>query len=97
MAYEKVNWKNGETKLSANNLKKMDEGIKEVNIAGIINIFAGENAPNGWLVCDGSEISRTDYSDLFGVIGELYGVGDGTTTFNLPDFESENTIYIIKY
>lgn len=43
-------------------------------------------APSGYLICDGSAVSRTTYSALFGVIGTIYGVGDGSTTFNLPDF-----------
>lgn len=42
-------------------------------------------APEGWLLCDGSEVSRTDYSELFHVIGESYGAGDGETTFTLPN------------
>ena len=40
--------------------------------------------PNGYLVCDGSEISRTEYPELFDIIGTSYGAGNGTTTFNLP-------------
>lgn len=44
-----------------------------------------QNLPEGWLLCDGSAVSRTDYSELFAVIGTLYGEGDGSTTFNLPD------------
>jgi microcystin-dependent protein len=40
---------------------------------------------SGWLKCDGRAISRSDYSDLFGVIGVSFGVGDGSNTFNLPD------------
>lgn len=43
------------------------------------------NIPEGCLVCDGSDVSRTDYSELFAVIGTTYGEGDGSTTFNLPD------------
>lgn len=42
--------------------------------------------PEGWLVCDGSAVSRTTYAELFDVIGTTYGVGDGTTTFNLPNY-----------
>ena len=41
--------------------------------------------PAGWLLCDGREVSRTNFAALFGAIGETYGVGDTTTTFNLPD------------
>ena len=47
--------------------------------------FAGSQAPAGFLVCNGGEISRTTYSALFAVIGTTYGSGDGSTTFNLPD------------
>lgn len=47
--------------------------------------FRGDTAPTGFLVEDGSAVSRTTYSDLFGVIGTKYGSGNGTTTFNLPD------------
>ena len=43
------------------------------------------NIPEGCLICDGSDVSRTDYSELFAVIGTTYGSGDGNTTFNLPD------------
>lgn len=47
--------------------------------------FAGSQAPTGFLVCNGGEISRTTYSALFAVIGTTYGSGDGSTTFNLPN------------
>lgn len=46
--------------------------------------FAGTSAPTGFLLCDGSAVSRTTYADLYGVIGTTYGSGDGSTTFNLP-------------
>lgn len=42
--------------------------------------------PDGWLLCNGSTVSRTEFADLFAVIGTLNGSGDGTTTFNLPDY-----------
>jgi len=44
-------------------------------------------APAGFLLCDGSAVSRVVYPDLFGVIGTTYGAGDGSSTFNLPDFQ----------
>lgn len=53
--------------------------------AGTLTAFAGATPPSGWLICDGSAISRTTYSTLFGVVGTTYGAGDGSTTFNLPD------------
>jgi len=54
--------------------------------AGMVMLWTTGSAPTGWLLCDGSEVSRTTYSDLFAVIGTTYGAGDGSTTFNLPDF-----------
>lgn len=53
--------------------------------AGIVMPFAGSTAPQGYLLCDGSAVSRTDYADLFTAIGTTYGAGDGETTFNVPD------------
>ena len=47
--------------------------------------YAGSSAPAGFLLCDGSAVSRTTYAALFATIGTIYGVGDGSTTFNLPD------------
>lgn len=52
---------------------------------GIVSAFAGSTAPEGWLFCDGSAISREAYDALYAVIGSTYGDGDGSTTFNLPD------------
>jgi len=55
---------------------------------GTIAPFAGAeiSLPTGWLLCDGQEVSRTTFAALFNVIGETYGAGNGSTTFNLPDF-----------
>lgn len=54
-------------------------------IIGSIHLYGGNVAPDGFLICDGSAISRSDYSELFAVIGTIYGEGDGVTTFNIPD------------
>jgi hypothetical protein len=53
---------------------------------GTVFAFAGTAAPNGWLLCDGSAVSRTVYSQLYSVVANSNGSGDGTTTFNVPDF-----------
>ena len=53
--------------------------------AGVLVPFAGITAPDGWLLCDGSAISRTTYADLYAVISTMYGAGNGSSTFNLPD------------
>ena len=52
---------------------------------GVVQAFAGSATPQGWLLCDGSAVSRTDYAALFAVIGTTYGAGDRSTTFNLPN------------
>lgn len=51
--------------------------------------LARQTAPEGWLKANGSAISRTQYADLFAAIGIVYGKGDGSTTFNLPDLRGE--------
>jgi len=56
---------------------------------GSVNTFAMVTAPEGWLGCDGSAVSRSTYSLLYSAIGTTYGVGDGSTTFNLPDLRGE--------
>ena len=50
------------------------------------------SAPTGWLMCDGTAVSRTTYSALFTAISTTYGVGDGSTTFNLPDMQGRVAI-----
>lgn len=54
--------------------------------SGVVFPFAGTSAPYGYLVCDGSAISRSEYSALFATLGTSHGQGDGSTTFNLPDY-----------
>lgn len=56
---------------------------------GAIFPFGGTDIPISFLLCDGSAVSRTDYEDLFNVIGTAFGTGDGSTTFNLPDLRGE--------
>jgi microcystin-dependent protein len=53
--------------------------------SGMLTMTAASVAPSGWMLCNGTAISRTTYADLFTAIGTTYGVGDGTTTFNIPD------------
>jgi microcystin-dependent protein len=60
--------------------------------SGTVAPFAGATAPDGWLLCDGSAVSRTTYSTLFGVLGTTYGLGDGVSTFNLPDARGRTLI-----
>ena len=62
-----------------------------VPLGTIVN-WPSSSLPVGWLKCDGSAISRTDYSSLFAVIGTTFGEGDGSTTFNLPNITDKNIL-----
>jgi microcystin-dependent protein len=53
--------------------------------SGIVCPYAGTAAPSGWLLCYGQAVSRTTYAGLFATLSTTYGVGDGATTFNIPD------------
>jgi hypothetical protein len=57
--------------------------------AGFILPFAGNTAPTGWLKANGQLVSRTTYAGLFAAIGTIYGAGNGSTTFALPDLRGE--------
>ena len=61
--------------------------LVSTTMAGMIQMFGGSTAPEGWLLCDGSAVSRTTYERLFAVIGTTYGTGNGSTTFNLPNLQ----------
>ena len=56
---------------------------------GTIKPWGKATAPAGYLLCDGSAVSRTTYADLFTVIGTTYGTGDNSTTFNVPDLQGK--------
>lgn len=58
-------------------------------VAGTVAHFAASTAPAGWLKCNGALISRTAYAALFAAVGTTYGVGDGATTFAVPDLRGE--------
>lgn len=72
-----------------------DEPVESVDVVGNVVMcpvgavipFAGSTAPDGWLLCDGSAVSRSDYARLYAVISTTYGTGDGSTTFNVPDMQ----------
>lgn len=53
--------------------------------SGVIMPFGGTVVPQGWLLCDGTTVSRSSFRDLFNVIGTAYGEGDGASTFHVPD------------
>lgn len=61
-------------------------------VPGLVIMQAMAAVPSGWLACDGSAISRTVYANLFAAIGVIYGAGDGSTTFNIPNLNNGDTI-----
>lgn len=102
MAYVKQVWENlpsTDTPVSAERLNYMESGIAEAwehgggggdtLPIGIILPLSSDTIPEGYLLCDGSAISRTEYSTLFSAIGTTYGAGDGSTTFNLPNLKGK--------
>jgi microcystin-dependent protein len=66
-----------------------DGGVDDVHLAsasaGLIMPFANTSAPTGFLACDGAAVSRTTYATLFAAVATVWGVGDGSSTFNVPD------------
>lgn len=61
-------------------------------VTGAITAYAGVSIPPGFLLCDGSAVSRSTYAALFTALGTTYGVGDGSTTFNLPDLRGRAAV-----
>lgn len=59
--------------------------LNDEKITGMILASTSNSIPSGFLLCDGSVVSRTTYASLFSIIGTTYGTGDNSTTFNLPD------------
>ena len=74
-------------------LAELEAAILGHNLpVGTIVLFAGSAAPSGWLLCDGSAVSRLTYAALFAIAGVLFGVGNGSTTFNVPGFRGRTAI-----
>lgn len=77
------------------NLTGIDEdNLKATIVARLLApatvvMYAGLTPPDGWLVCDGTAVSRFTFAVLYGIVGDLYGNGDGISTFNLPDFQRQ--------
>lgn len=80
----------GNINLTASNIPtaeglNLEEALVLTMPAGTVIAFAGSAAPEGFIACNGALIDRTTYADLFAAIGTIYGEGDGSTTFALPD------------
>jgi microcystin-dependent protein len=67
------------------NLSYLKDTVDALLPTGIMWIWPTDTAPTGYLLCRGQAISRTTYASLFAIIGTTYGVGDNSTTFNLPN------------
>lgn len=74
---------NGDTNIDGDT--KIWGQFQVVNLAGEIKMWAGNEIPYGWLLCDGSEVSKTDYPELYGAIGDLWGVPSSSSNFKLPN------------
>lgn len=75
-----------------NNLRADVAEVLESSVPiGTVVMWSGNssNVPTGWLLCDGTAISRTTYSDLYTIQGNVFGAGDGSTTFNLPNMKDK--------
>lgn len=81
MSINKVNKETGELTIIGGATIYSDAPI------GTVIPFCGDAIPDGFLLADGQPLSRTEYSELFNVIGTTYGTGDGSTTFNLPSMK----------
>lgn len=91
-----IEWVNNVTKLNKATMDEFQDNIKSAIDASLpigsgMDYF-GTTAPTNYLFADGAAVSRTEYAELFEVIGTTYGAGDGSTTFNLPDKRTRVTI-----
>lgn len=64
------------------------QGPVGTTVPGAIMMYGAATAPGGWLMCDGSPVSRVTFAGLFSIISTTYGIGDGSSTFNLPNFKA---------
>jgi len=65
------------------------QSITQRSEVGAIKPWGKATAPDGYLLCDGTAVSRTTYVDLFGILSTTYGVGNGSTTFNVPNLQGK--------
>lgn len=81
-------WQSAKVRCDGSNWQTVSQALPAnsgICPAGMVAPFGGTTAPAGWLLCYGQAISRATYAALFTAISTTYGVGDGSTTFNLPD------------
>lgn len=88
-----TNMADGVNANDAVNKSQLDAILSSLVPVGAILPYGGTSAPSGFLMCDGSAVSRTTYANLFAIIGISYGSGDGVNTFNLPDYR-DRTVFM---
>ena len=79
---------NDVSKVDTSRINGLDEELQKVSQPGDI-CYSLRSEKEGWLLCNGQAVSRTIYSELFATIGTTYGNGDGSTTFNVPDYRGK--------
>lgn len=78
--------------LSLNSVQGLGDQLAMLMPPGTVVAWAGAGVPTNYLECNGAAVSRTKYAGLFKAIGTTYGVGDGSTTFNLPSLAGESLL-----
>lgn len=86
-----VGYLSGVTSNVQSQINSLSSGAASGGVTGTIMAYLGTDSqiPAGWLLCNGQTVSRTVYADLYALIGNRYGSGDGSTTFHLPNFQSQ--------
>lgn len=74
--------------IQADSISIAGQPLSSLLPAGMVAPYAGSGAPTGWLFCLGQAVSRSTYATLYALVGTTYGSGDGSTTFNLPNLQS---------
>jgi microcystin-dependent protein len=87
-----LNYVSGVTSAIQTQIANVIASLASAVPTGTVSMFAGTEAPTGYLFCNGAAVSRTTYSALFAKIGTNYGAGDNSTTFNLPDLRGRAPI-----
>lgn len=84
-----VHTDNNFTTAEKEKLADLENGASETLPVGTIIPYASSTLPEGYMICDGRALSRTEYSKLFQAIGTFFGAGDGSTTFNIPNLKGK--------
>jgi microcystin-dependent protein len=84
-----LNYTDGVTSAIQTQINTLTTNLASAVPSGVISAYGGSSAPTGYLLCDGTAVSRTTYSALYAIVGTTYGSGDGSTTFNVPNLKGK--------